>query len=123
MGIRGGATPRDDDGRRVNMQLLDLFEDDSPSTDAGLEPSSPSGRGSNQNFALVLGEDLMTSIQNNLQIHLEAASIERDEEMKLWAQNNAGWDNSSLLGSSGKRQGRRSPFRLTRKLSSGDLSR
>jgi len=120
--IRGGASPRDDDGRRVNMQLLDLFEDDSPSTDAGLAPSSPSGRGSKQNFALVLGEDLMASIQNNLQIHLEAASIERDEEMKLWAQNNAGWDNSSLLGSSGKRQGRRSPFRLTRKLSSGDLS-
>jgi len=120
--IRGGETPRDDDGRRINMQLLDLFEDDSPSIDAGLAPSSPSGRGSKQNFALVLGEDLMASIQKNLQIHLEAASIERDEEMKLWAQNNAGWDNSSLLGSNGKRQGRRSPFRLTRKLSSGDLS-
>ena len=121
--VRGGASPRDDNSRRVNMQLLDLFEDDSPSTDAGLAPSSPSGRGSKQNFTLVLGEDLMASIQNNLQIHLETASIERDEEMKMWAQSNAGWDNSSLLGSSGKRQGRRSPFRLTRKSSSGDLSR
>ena len=122
--VRGGASPRDDTSRKINMQLLDLFEC-TDTESGGLTPAPPAlvaqtpSHGS-KGFALIIGEDILESIQKNLHLQLEAASFEREEEAKLWAQNNAGWDTSSFWGSSTKRQGRRSPFRLTRK-SSSDL--
>lgn len=94
---------RDDMDRKINMQLLDLFD------------STVSNQG-DKTVALVMGEDLVNVVQMNLKSHLESASHEREEEQRIWEQNNQGWDNTSFLGT--KRQGRRSPFRLMRKTSS-----
>lgn len=97
---------------QVNMQLLDLFE--CIDTGNGELRPAPSSRG-NRSLAFVMGEDVLCAIQKNLQPQLDAASVEREEEQKMWSQNNSGWDSTSFWGSSTKRQGRRSPFRLTRK--------
>jgi len=112
----------DDTVRKLNMQLLDLFEfTDTESTGLTPAPAVPNNR--NKSLALVMGEDILGTIQKNLRSHLQSARLEREEEQKLWEENNAGWDNTSFLGSSAKRQGRRSPFRgLTRRTSSGDVS-
>ena len=117
--LRGVVSPRDDTSQKINMQLLDLFEcTDTEGT--GLAPASPgSPSHGSKLFAVVIGEDILSNIHLKLSRHLEAATLEREEEHKMWmAQNNAGWD-TSWIGS-GKRQGRRSPFRLTRKNSSSD---
>lgn len=116
--LRVGAS-RNDTARKVNMQLLDLFEyTDTEST--GLSPAPPVSSHGNKSLVLAMGEDILAAIQKNLKRQLRAACLEREEEQKMWEQNNTGWDNTSFLGSSSKRQGRRSPFRLVRKASLGD---
>lgn len=110
------ANSRDDTARKVNMQLLDLFDYDEAES-GGLHPRATLSE--QNNLALVMGEDVLSLMQKNLKPQLQAASIEREEEQKIWEQNNSGWESTSFFGS--KRQGRRSPFRLVRKTSS-DLS-
>lgn len=118
--LRDGSLP-DDTTRKINMQLLDLF-DYSPDTEsAELNPRTTSSHQGDKSLALVIGEDLLGNVQESLNHQLRAACLEREEEQKMWEQNNSGWDNTSFWGSSTKRQGRRSPFRLVRKTSS-DLS-
>merc|ERR1719253_1547411 len=107
----------DDNTRKVNMQLLDLFEDN----DTGINPP-PVASNQNNNMTAAIGADILSTVQNNLNRQLQAAFDLREEEQKIWEQNNTGWDNTSFWGSSTKRQGRRSPFRLVRKTSSGDIS-
>jgi len=113
---------RDDTVRRVNMQLLDLF-DYADAESEGLNPkvAMPQHQG-DKSLALAIGDDILGIIQMNLKSQLRAASVEQEEERKIWEQNNVntGWDSSSWASSS-KRQGRRSPFRMMRKQSS-DLS-
>ncbi|KAL9184106.1 hypothetical protein ACHAXT_002192 [Thalassiosira profunda] len=108
--LRDGSM-RDDTTRKINMQLLDLFD---YSSGGGSQPSD-------KGLAAVIGEDLLEAVQRNLKRHLRAASMERDADRKMWEQNDAGWDTSAFWGGGSKRQGRRSPFRITRK-SSADLS-
>jgi hypothetical protein len=92
---------RDDDiSQRLNMQLLDLF----PLADSNQSNS----------LALVMGEKELDSVRTSLKRHLTEAARLREEERKLWQQNNTGWDSTSFWGSGTKRQGRRSPFRMTR---------
>ena len=104
------------------MQLLDLF-DYAGTESEGLNPKvTVSPDQGDRSLALAIGEDILGIIQMNLKRQLQAACLEREEEQKMWEQNNnSGWDNTSWASSS-KRQGRRSPFRSTRKTSSGDLS-
>jgi len=91
---------RDDDtSQRLNMQLLDLF----PLADSNQSNS----------LALVMGEKRLDSVRTSLKRHLTEAARLREEERKLWQQNNTGWDSTSFWGSGTKRQGRRSPFRLS----------
>ncbi|KAL3822464.1 hypothetical protein ACHAXA_006892, partial [Cyclostephanos tholiformis] len=99
----------DNISRKLNMQLLDLFEFmDTKSTSRCTPPRIKS-------LASVMDEDKLESVRRNLKHHLQAAACLREEEQKLWRLNNAGWDSTSFWGnSSTKRQGRRSPFRLTR---------
>ena len=92
---------RDETTRKINMQLLDLFgsADDSSS------------------LSVVMDEDILGSIKTQLKDQLHEASLEREEERKMWEEQ-TNWDNASFLGGK-KREGRRSPFRsLTRKTSS-----
>lgn len=111
----------DDTTRKVEMQLLDLFEYvDTESI--GLSPAPVASNCGSKSLALAIGADILGTIQKNLKRQLQAAFDLREEEQKIWEQNNTGWDNTSFWGSSTKRQGRRSPFRLVRKTSSGDLS-
>jgi len=112
---------RDDTTRKVEMQLLDLFEY-ADTENTGLSPAPvPSNRRS-KSLSLAIGPDILSTVQKNLKRQLQAAFDLREEEQKIWEQNNTGWDNTSFWGSSTKRQGRRSPFRLVRKTSSGDIS-
>ena len=97
----------DDNARKLNMQLLDLFE----FTDYESARLAPPG---SKTLALVMGDNELDSVRKNLKRQLQAAACLREEEQKLWHQNNAGWDSTSFWGSNTKRQGRRSPFRLTR---------
>lgn len=92
---------RDDDtSQRLNMQLLDLF----PFADSNQSNS----------LALVMSETELDSVRTSLKRHLTEAARLREEERKLWQQNKTGWDSTSFWGSGTKRQGRRSPFRLSR---------
>mmetsp|Transcript_12744 Transcript_12744/g.27521 ORF Transcript_12744/g.27521 Transcript_12744/m.27521 type:complete len:916 (-) Transcript_12744:83-2830(-) len=114
-------TLHDETVRRVNMQLLDLFDYvRTESEDLNPEEALPPHQG-DKSLALAIGDDILDFIQVNLRRQLLAASLEKEEEKKMWEQNNSGWDNATWASSS-KRQGRRSPFRLMRKTSSGDLS-
>ena len=97
----------DDSARKLNMQLLDLFE----FTDYESARLAPPG---SKTLALVMGDNELDSVRKNLKRQLQAAACLREEEQKLWHQNNAGWDSTSFWGSNTKRQGRRSPFRLIR---------
>jgi len=118
--IRDG-TLHDDTIRRVNMQLLDLF-DYADTESEGLNPKvAVSSHQRDKSLASTIGEDILGIVQINLKHQLRAACLEREEEQKMWEQNNSGWDNATWASSS-KRQGRRSPFRSVRKTSSGDLS-
>jgi hypothetical protein len=107
--IRGTELYDDNITRKVNMQLLDLFEfADSKSTSR----RTPVG---SKGLASVMDDDQLESIRRNLKRHLQSAACLREEEQKLWQLNNAGWDSTGFWGSSStKRQGRRSPFRLTK---------
>lgn len=100
--IRDKELCDDNIARKVNMQLLDLFEfADSESTCKGLTS--------------IMDDDELEFVRRNLKRHLQSATCLREEEQKLWELNNAGWDSTGFWGSSStKRQGRRSPFRLTR---------
>ena len=93
--------------RKLNMELLDLFKFTNPESTRLAPPGS-------KTLALVRGENELDSVRKNLKRQLQAAACLREEEQKLWHQNNAGWDSTSFWGSNTKRQGRRSPFRLTR---------
>jgi hypothetical protein len=109
--LRDKESYDDDIARLLNMQLLDLFEFNNSESTILSPPGSKS-------LASVLGENDLDSVRKNLKRHLKAAACLREEEQKLWQQNNAGWDSTSFWGSNTKRQGRRSPFRLTRASSS-----
>ena len=89
--------------QRINSQVIDLFGYE----DVGGEAKYPS--------KLPIGTEVMSCIQNGLRSRLKAAAIERDEERRLWEAQATGFE--SFLRGSTKRQGRRSPFRLTRKSS------
>ena len=93
------------ESQRINSQLIDLFGYD----------NDASGGKANYSSKLPVGTEVMSCIQNGLRSRLKAAAIERDEERKLWEAQATGFE--SFLGGSAKRQGRRSPFRLTRKTS------
>lgn len=91
---------RDENARKINMQLLDLFGN-------GSESSS---------LSTVMNKDVLDSIKMQLKDQLHEASIEKEEERRMWEEQTS-WDTSFLGGK--KREGRRSPFRsLTRKTSS-----
>ena len=123
--LRDKGLPCNDTVRRVNLQLLDLF-DYTETRIKGLNPRATASthQGEKSSLASVMGEDVLRLIHINLECQLQAACLEREEEQKMWEQNNnsSGWDNTHLWTSSSKRQGRRSPFRLMRKTSSGDAS-
>jgi len=123
--LRDKGLSREDIVRRVNMQLLDLF-DYIDTKNKGLN-SNVTGAPQKRDktcLASVIGEDIIGLIHMNLKSQLRAAYLEREEEQNMWEQSNtsSGWDNTQLWASSSKRQGRRSPFRLMRKTSSGDVS-
>lgn len=108
------GTSCDDAFHKINMQLLDLFDfTDNESTGLTQAPATPNRK---NKLALVMGDDILDTIQKNLRSQLQAARQEREEEQKMWELNNGGWD-PIFLGSAAKRQNRRSPFRLTRKTS------
>ena len=86
---------------------------------AVLEPRATISLG-DDSLSLAIGDDILGAVQRMLKRHLKAASEEREEEQKMW-ESSSGWD-SSFWGGGSKRQGRRSPFRLMRKTSSGDLA-
>lgn len=92
------------EAQRINSQLIDLFGYENAGEGEAKYPSK-----------LPVGTEVMSCIQNGLRSRLKAAAIERDEERKLWEAQATGFE--SFLGGSTKRQGRRSPFRLTRKSS------
>merc|ERR1711862_60659 len=102
------------------MQFLDLFDfSDNESAGEGLKPRA-SAQQVDKGIALVMNKDALDSVRKILARQLREALLEREEEQKMWEQNNLGWDNSSFWGGA-KRQGRRSPFRCSlRKTSSGD---
>lgn len=77
-----------DEERQINAQLLDFFE-----SAQSKEPT------------LVVDESILKSARVQLRNRLKAASSERDEEQKLWEQQNSGWD-STFWGGSQKREGR-----------------
>ena len=77
-----------DEERKINAQLLDFFE--------SVQSKEPT---------LVAHESILKSARVQLRNRLEAASSERDEEQKLWEQQNSGWD-STFWGGSHKREGR-----------------
>lgn len=101
-----------DEERKINAQLLDLFED---------VQNKDSDETTERMAKLIVDEGILASVRLQLRSRLHAASSERDEEMKLWEQQNAGWD-SSFWGGSNKREGRRSPFRAFNRMSSMDSS-
>jgi len=123
--LRDKALSRDDIVRRVNMQLLDLFDyAETKSEDLNHNATVAPHQGDKSSLASAMGEDILRMIKMNLKRQLQAACLEREEEQNMWEQNSnsSGWDNTQLWASSSKRQGRRSPFRLMRKTSSGDIS-
>lgn len=77
-----------DEERKINAQLLDFFE--------SVQSKEP---------PLVANESILKSAQVQLRKRLKDASSERDEEQKLWEQQNSGWD-STFWGGSHKREGR-----------------
>jgi hypothetical protein len=68
---------------------------------------------------LPIDEGILSSVRVQLRNRLEAACAEREEEQKLWEQQNSGWD-TSFWGGSHKREGRRSPFRAFNRMPSID---
>jgi hypothetical protein len=102
------TTSSADDERKLNAQLLDLFEDvqDNESTD--LSPK------------VAIDQRILSSLRIQLRKRLEAASSEREEEQRMWEKQNSGWGDSSFWGGSNKREGRRSPFRAFNRMSSID---
>lgn len=110
--LQGRPTSYNETARKINTELLDLFGTDD--AQESVEKSS---------LAFAAGEDILKMIRANLNRQLKTAAEERDQEQKLWEENNTssgGWDTSWV--SSSKRQGRRSPFRLMRKTSSSGES-
>jgi hypothetical protein len=100
--LRDTHSRRDGTTRKINMQLLDLFGSDG---------------GDSSSLSAVMDEDILESIKMQLKDQLHEASLEREEERKMWEEQ-TNWDSASFLGGK-KREGRRSPFRsLTRKTSS-----
>ena len=95
-----------DEERKLNAQLLNLFEE---THDAAPEHITK----------LRVDKEILSSVRVQLRNRLSAASSERDEEQKLWDQQNAGWD-AGYWGDSHKREGRRSPFRIFNRASSMD---
>jgi hypothetical protein len=99
--LRDTHSRRDETTRKINVQLLDLFGSEG-------DPSS---------LSAVMDEEILESIKMQLNDQLHEASLEREEERKMWEEQ-TNWDSASFLGGK-KREGRRSPFRsLTRKTSS-----
>jgi hypothetical protein len=101
-----------DEERRFNGQLLDLFEN--ALHDEYTEPEV-----ADQITKLPIDEGILSSVRVQLRNRLEAACAEREEEQKLWEQQNSGWD-TSFWGGSHKREGRRSPFRAFNRMPSID---
>ena len=100
--LRDTHSRHDGTTRKINTQLLDLFGSDGDSSSSLLA---------------VMNGEILESIKMQLQDQLHEASLEREEERKMWEEQ-TNWDSASFLGGK-KREGRRSPFRsLTRKTSS-----
>jgi hypothetical protein len=101
-----------DDERKLNSQLLDLFGCIQCDELADLNLMGQSRK-------LPLDEGVLKSVRMQMQRRLEAAFSEREEEQKLWEQQNSGWD-ATFWGGGHKREGRRSPFRAFNRMSSAD---
>lgn len=102
--LRDSHSRRDETTRKINMQLLDLFGSDFDSS----------------SLSAVMNGDILESIKMQLKDQLHEASVEREEERKMWEEQ-TNWDNSSFLGGK-KREGRRSPFRSLSRKTSSDFS-
>jgi len=102
--LRDSHSRRDETTRKINMQLLDLFGSDFDSS----------------SLSAVMNEDILESIKMQLKDQLHEASLEREEERKMWEEQ-TNWDNASFLGGK-KREGRRSPFRSLSRKTSSDFS-
>ena len=100
----------DETARKVNAQLLDLFNAQAANSEAA-----------SSGLNVVLNGDVLGAVQTQLKRQLHAARLEREQEQKMWEQQqqNSGWD-SSFWGSSSKREGRRSPFRAFTRMTSTD---
>jgi hypothetical protein len=99
-----------DEERKLNAQLLDLFETAHNTESIDVAECS---------VKQVVDDRVLNSVQAQLCKRLEAAATERVEEQKLWEQQNSGWENS-FWGDGHKREGRRSPFRAFNRMSSMD---
>ncbi len=102
--LRDSHSRRDETTRKINMQLLDLFGSDFDSS----------------SLSAVMNEDVLESITLQLKDQLHEASLEREEERKMWEEQ-TNWDNASFFGGK-KREGRRSPFRSLSRKTSSDFS-
>ncbi len=102
--LRDSHSRRDETTRKINMQLLDLFGSDFVSS----------------SLSAVMNEDVLESIKLQLKDQLHEASLEREEEKKMWEEQ-TNWDNASFFGGK-KREGRRSPFRSLSRKTSSDFS-
>eukprot|EP00804_Cyclotella_cryptica_P013309 CCRYP_019813-RB/>CCRYP_019813-RB protein AED:0.01 eAED:0.01 QI:366/1/1/1/1/1/3/407/2502 len=103
-----------DEERKINAQLLDLFGCIQCTELSGVDLVDQIRR-------LPINEGVLKSVHIQMQRRLEAALSEREEEQKLWEQQNSGWD-ATFWGGSHKREGRRSPFRAFNRMPSVDSS-
>ncbi|KAL7485925.1 hypothetical protein ACHAW6_011512 [Cyclotella cf. meneghiniana] len=101
-----------DDERKMNSQLLDLFGCIQCDELADLNLAGQSRK-------LPLDGEVLKSVRMQMERRLEVAFSERQEEQKLWEQQNSGWD-ATFWGGGHKREGRRSPFRAFNRMPSAD---
>ena len=118
----GGAGPRAA-GRRRRVRLRAQVLGQARCTAGSRRAAGVAGGrrlgwfGDSSSLSAVMDEDILESIKMQLKDQLHEASLEREEERKMWEEQ-TNWDSASFLGGK-KREGRRSPFRsLTRKTSS-----
>ena len=114
----GERKSHDEISRKVNAQLLDLFD---YARDAHAEESEPVAElVTSKSLKSVINQNILDKIQLQLRRQLNEACAEREEERKMWEQN-SGWEtNTSFWGNSAKREGRRSPFRAFTRMATND---